>query len=98
MKGSRCLQGAAVVLLALVFAAPLPAQADDTSMVEGKINVQLIFKMGKIENGQKSQVKSYRLIVAEGPVGSKLLAGQRVPFPGSDGGQEHDQGRGRHRG
>ena len=82
MKGSRYLQGVAAVLMLLVFAAPLSAQANDTGLVEGKTNVQLIFKMGKIENGQKSQIKSYRLIVAEGPVGSKLMAGQRVPFPG----------------
>jgi len=68
-----------------VFAAPLSAQAADTGLVEGKTNVQLIFKMGTIEDGQKSQVKSYRLVVAEGPVGSKLMAGRRVPFPGSEG-------------
>ena len=85
MKGSRCLHGAAAVLLALVFAAPLSAQADK-GMVEGETNVQLIFRMGTIENGQKSEVKSYTLVVAEGPVGSKLLAGQRVPFPSSDDG------------
>jgi len=85
MKGSRCLQGAAAILLALVFATPPSAQDADASLVEGTTNVRLIFKMGTIENGQKSQVKSYTLIVAEGPVGSKLLAGQRVPFPGSDG-------------
>jgi len=85
MKGSRCLHGAAAILLALVFVAPMAAQADNTGLVEGKANVQLIFKMGTIENGQKSQMKSYRLVVAEGPVGSKLLVGQRVPFPGDEG-------------
>ena len=46
MKGSRWLHAAAAVLLALVFAAPLSAQAADTGLVEGETNVQLIFKMG----------------------------------------------------
>ena len=84
MRNSRGLQAAAAMLLALAFAAPLAAQAGDAGAVEGTTNVQLIFRIGTIENGQKTQVKSYKLVVAEGAIGSRLLAGQRVPFPSSD--------------
>jgi hypothetical protein len=74
-----------MVLAALSFAAPA-VQAEDAPAPEARVNVELIFKMGRIENGQKVQLKSYRLIVAEGVEGSRLLAGHRAPFPGADGG------------
>jgi len=85
MKISRWLLGAAVMLPALILLTSIPVHAADAPEVEGKTNVELIFKMGRIEDGKKVQYKSYRLIVADGE-GSRLLAGQRVPFPADDGG------------
>ncbi len=82
MNGSRWLLGTVTLVLAFALAAPAAAQVGGSSLVEGTTNVQLTFKMGMIENGKKEQKKFYTLIVAEGPVGSKLLAGERVPFPG----------------
>ncbi len=83
MNGSRWLLGTVTLVLAFALAAPAAAQGG-TGPVEGTTNVQLTFKMGMIENGKKAQKKFYTLVVAEGPVGSKLLAGERVPFPGGD--------------
>lgn len=94
MKCYRLVPTAGVLLLTLVLAAPLPAQTEPTegsTQAGSKTNVLLTFRMGTIEGGKRTTVKSYTLIVAEGNQGSKLLAGERVPFPawtagdGSDG-------------
>jgi len=73
-----------VFLLALVLAAPLLAQTEpvEVSTKRGsKTNVRLTFRMGPIEGGQRTVAKSYSLIVAAGTTGSKLLSGERIPFP-----------------
>jgi hypothetical protein len=73
------------MLPALILLTSIPVHAADAPDVAEKANVELIFKMGRIEDGKRVQYKSYRLVVADGD-GSRLLAGQRVPFPGDDGG------------
>jgi len=84
MRVSRRLLGALVILPALILLAPTAVHSADAPEAHGRTNVELIFKMGRIEDGKKVEYKSYRLVVADGE-GSKLLAGQRVPFPGADG-------------
>ena len=93
MKVYRLVPTAGVLLLTLVLAAPLMAQTEPleaSTKAGSKTNVLLTFRMGPIEGGQRTIAKSYSLIVAEGNVGSKLLSGERIPFPartadGSDG-------------
>ncbi len=86
MKQYRLVPIAGVLLLTLVLAAPLMAQTDPPEVSTGadtKTNVLLTFRMGPVEGGQRTTAKSYSLIVAAGNVGSKLLSGERVPFPAS---------------
>ena len=44
------------------------------------VNVLLTFRLGRLENGVRKDVKSYDLVVVSGGSGSKLLSGARVPF------------------
>jgi len=94
MKVSRHALAAGTVLLAFLLAAPVKAQADPSqtpSAAAGKTNVLITFRMGTLDGGEKTVVKSYSLIVAEGSLGSKLLSGQRVPFPATAAGSEEGE-------
>ena len=44
-------------------------------------NVLLSVRLGRLEAGKRTEVKSYDLVVVSGGPGSKLLSGARVPFP-----------------
>jgi len=84
MKCYRFVPAAGVLLLMLVLAAPLMAQTEPLEVptqAGSKTNILLTFRMGPIEAGQRTVAKSYSLIVASGNLGSKLLSGERVPFP-----------------
>ena len=73
-----------VLLLAAAVVAPAIAQSGaDASNLDSKTNVLLTFRMGTLEHGQQNIKKSYQLVVAEGTLGSKLLSGERIPFPAS---------------
>jgi hypothetical protein len=84
MKAYSCILTGIVVLLVILVAAPLAAQTDPPPAPfqdANKANVKITIRAGKIEGSQRIPVKSYDLIVADGTSGSKLLSGQRVPFP-----------------
>lgn len=81
MNSNRILLSVGMTMLALL-AAALPATAqDDPAKDVGKTNVLMTFRIGTLDDGRKTTAKTYSLVVAEGTLGSKLLAGQRVPFP-----------------
>ena len=69
----------------LLVLAPMVAAQTDSQNLGSKTNILITVRMGTIENGKKIPTKSYSLIVASGTMGSKLLAGQRVPFPATAG-------------
>jgi len=81
---SRNLTGI-VALLVFVAAATLAASQTDSTPAPfkdaSKANVLITIRLGKIEGSDRIPVKSYDLVVADGTSGSKLLSGQRVPFP-----------------
>jgi hypothetical protein len=73
------------LLSVLLVAAPIAAaQAEEAPAPDkniGKTNVLITLRIGKLEDSKRIPVKSYQLVVADGTPGSKLLSGQRVPFP-----------------
>jgi len=73
---------APVLLLA---ATVVTAQAEAEAKRGSDANVLITVRMGKLEGDLRVPVKSYTLVVADGTPGSKLLAGERVPFPTSKG-------------
>ncbi len=71
-----------VVLLAPVLSAPAGAQeAKAGSGAEPQINVRVTIRLGRMEQGKRTVLKTYDLVVAAGTAGSKLLSGARVPIP-----------------
>jgi hypothetical protein len=84
MNNSRHALTAATVLLALLLATPMIAQDNEGT---GTTNVLMTFRMGTLDGNTKTVVKTYSLIVAEGSTGSKLLSGERVPFPAAGDGE-----------
>lgn len=73
----------AVTALLLTIAPIVSAQAEPPAAEShmSKSNVLVTVRIGKVENGKRETIKSYDLVVADGTNGSKLLSGQRVPFP-----------------
>ena len=71
-------------VLAGLLAAAGPVLAQPAAETE-VANVAVKFRLGRIENGKRSVVKTYDLVVASGAVGSTLLSGHRVPFPMANG-------------
>ena len=65
------------VLMLAASVATVQAQAEPGS----NENVLITVRMGKLEGELRVPVKSYCLVVADGTPGSKLLSGERVPFP-----------------
>ena len=86
MKVSRiALTGAAIVVAAVILAPAVTLAQDESHNQTSRTNVLLTFRMGTFEDDRRDVKKSYQLVVAEGPVGSKLLSGQRVAFPTTSG-------------
>jgi hypothetical protein len=85
--------GCAVIALGLLVAPLAYGQGEQTQPPadEGKQNVLLTFRLGKIEGEKRIPMKSYDLVVASGRMGSKLLSGERVPFPTTSGEGESAQ-------
>ena len=82
----RLLAIASGALLAVLVAPVLsvPAGAEETrppSAVEPQTNVRVTIRLGRIEQGKRTVLKSYELLVAAGSAGTKLLSGARVPIP-----------------
>ena len=65
------------VLMLAASVATAQAQAEPGS----NVNVLITVRMGKLEGELRVPVKTYCLVVADGTPGSKLLSGERVPFP-----------------
>jgi hypothetical protein len=78
--------GAALVA-ALLAAPAIRAQAAEEAAGTTP-NIMVTFRMGKLEDGKRIQVKAYDLVVAGGMRGSRLLSGERVPIPTSEGEDE----------
>ena len=78
------LLGGALVALLLIAAPASRAQAEEAAE-EGRANIMVTFRIGKLEDGKRVQVKSYDLVVADGMHGSRLLSGARMPFPAGEG-------------
>jgi len=78
------LLGGALVALLLISAPVSRAQAEEAAE-EGRANIMVTFRIGKLEDGKRVQVKSYDLVVADGVQGSRLLSGARMPFPAGEG-------------
>jgi hypothetical protein len=77
------------IVIALLMIVPLAAAQSETPPAPdktiSKANILVTVRIGKIEGTERVPVKSYSLIVADGTNGSKLLSGQRVPFPAGPG-------------
>jgi hypothetical protein len=74
-----------VVLLAVLLPAATVATAQPEAERGSHTNVLITVRMGKLEGDLRVPMKSYTLVVADGTPGSKLLSGERIPFPTSKG-------------
>jgi len=84
MRFARALMNGAALVSLLFLSSVAWAQTPEAATVgqEGSNeNVLVTFRIGTIERGEHVPIKSYQLVVAAGTVGSRLLAGERVPFP-----------------
>jgi len=78
------LLGCALMALLLAAAPASRAQAEPAAE-EGMANIMVTFRIGKLEDGKRVEIKSYDLVVADGMHGSRLLSGARMPFPAVEG-------------
>lgn len=70
---------AAALVLSLL---PIAAwAAEGRSDAEPQANVKVTFRLGKLEQGKRTVVKTYDLVVAAESSGSKLLSGSRIAMP-----------------
>jgi len=77
----------AAAMAAMAFVALSPGTSGETvEAAENRINVLIEVEIGNLVDGKRVVKKAYSLVVVDGGVPSKLLAGSRVPFPG--GGEE----------
>ena len=79
------------VLLIVLLVTPSAGQTAESRSAggdAGKSNVLITVRLVRIEAGRDVPTKSYTLVVADGTTGSKLLSGQRVPFPAGGAGDE----------
>jgi hypothetical protein len=83
MRRNKRLAVAVTLVLLASGAAILAAEAPAAGQIDSKQNVRITVRLGALEDGNRVPVKTYTLVVASGSVGSKLLAGERVPFPAS---------------
>lgn len=83
----------AIVLLLI---APIVLAQNDAESAPDKdtstANIRVTVRIGTIEGDERVTLKSYSLIVADGTPGSKLLSGQRVPFPSGGGDAAGEEG------
>ncbi len=89
---------ATVLLTATIFVSgPALAQDESTETSAGRqTNVLLTVRLGRLEGGKPTDVKSYDLVVVSGGPSSRLLSGARVPFPATAedrDADDHDMGR-----
>ncbi len=87
MKGlERTFVAGCALALCLLAAPATPAQLAPAQAVEeeSKDNVRITVRVIRLEDGKPVPVKNYSLIVVSGPAGSKLLVGERVPFPSTE--------------
>jgi len=74
----------ACVALALVLVLAVPALAQQPPVAPpDPPNILLIVRVGTREGGKRTVAKTYNLLLASGPKGSRLLSGTRVPLPSS---------------
>lgn len=79
--------GIAGIILALLFLPAMGATdrsretAEDEVAMPASVNILLTFRLGRLEDGARKDIKSYQLVVISGGSGSRLLNGARVPFP-----------------
>ena len=71
----------ALMSAAILVAGPALAHDESTEMSAGTTNVLLTVRLGRLEAGKPTDVKSYNLVVVSGGPSSRLLSGARVPFP-----------------
>lgn len=89
----RVAAAVAIVAIALLPVPPAAAQSQETQGTGAAAeNVKLTVRLGRLADGERTEVKSYDLIVISGGVSSRLLSGERKPFPAGEGG---DGGSGR---
>jgi hypothetical protein len=75
-----------VALVAALLAAAPAIRAETEEKASGaRPNIMVTFRIGKLEEGKRIQVKAYDLVAADGMRGSTLLSGARMPFPTSEG-------------
>lgn len=73
------------VLLPVLLLAATVATAQAEAEQGSDANVLITVRMGTLEGDLRVPLKSYTLVVADGTPGSKLLSGERIPFPTSKG-------------
>ena len=85
---------ATALLSAMIIpAGPTLAQSEPTgTSAEGGTNVLLTVRLGRLEDGKRTEVQSYNLVVVSGGPSSTLLSGARVPFPTHAGDGDDDAG------
>lgn len=75
----------AVVAALIAPALCAPAFAEETkasaATAETQTDVRITVRLGKLDQGKRTVMKSYDLVVVAGSSGSKLLSGSRVPIP-----------------
>jgi hypothetical protein len=72
----------AIFLLPVVVAKDQPAKTTEHKAdVTASNNVLLTFRLGPLEDGVRTNIKTYKLVVSGGGSGSRLLTGARVPLP-----------------
>ena len=81
MKIKQILWTVCAAVLVLLVVIPQSVAQEHAAKDPSATNVLMTFRIGTLEGKRKTTVKTYSLVVAEGTLGSKLLAGQRVPFP-----------------
>lgn len=82
----RSVRRGAWIVAPIVLASILsvPARAEDPRPAgagASPTNIRVTVRLGRVEQGKRTVLKSYDLIVTAGGHGSKLLSGSRVPIP-----------------
>lgn len=86
IKKFRSLGSGAWIAASIIFVSvlPLPARAEESrpaGAAAPQTNVRVTVRLGKLEQGKRTVLKTYGLLVVAGGSGSKLLSGARVPIP-----------------
>jgi hypothetical protein len=75
-------------VILLVGAAPGSLAESEVPEEGSEANILVTFRIGRLEDGKRIEVKAYELVVADGSRGSSLLSGARIPFPAAEGGMQ----------